>query len=295
MSRASRPTSFLRIAVLAFLLVVGSGTFAAAEIYRWRDEQGRLHFSQDLNQVPVEHRAQARSGALATGQGPEIQRYEAAPAAPRSSPGQSSRAGGPVHRIHVERMGSTMRVTARLNDRVTVHFYVDTGASDVVIPRAVADALGLRLEGARTAFYGTANGTVEQSLVTLDSVQLGGARAESVPATVSESMDVGLLGLSFFNHFRYRVDPETGTLTLQSNGLAEAGRIRGGRSERQWRQQFGALRGRREAIERAKDDAGSNRSRRQAELEALLDEVDRQRSMLEDEADEARVPMQWRD
>ncbi len=273
---------------------------ATAEIYKWKDASGRLHFAQDLNQVPLEYRSQARGGAL-DGEGSDpVQRYQAPPTSPsrrtrkaitgRKRPGQ-----GRVHRIRVEQVGSTMRVNVRLNGRVTAPFYVDTGATDVVLPLWVAKDLGLELEGARTGFYSTANGTIKQSLVTLDSVELGGARAERVPAAVNESMSTGLLGLSFFNHFRYRFDPGSGVITLEENGLAEAGTIRGGRSRQQWQRQFALMAQHRAAIERALDEINPNWSRRKAELEAELEELDRQLDVLEDEADEARVPMQWRD
>lgn len=278
---------------------------ASAEIFKWKDAQGRLHFAQDLSQVPPAYRAQARGGAQQEGEGAKIiQRYEAGPAAPapratrprtRSSSQPSSRGLGATHRIRVQKTGSTMRVQVRLNDRVTAPFYVDTGASDVVIPERVAQELGLETDGARTALYGTANGIIQQTLVTLDSVELGGARAEKVPASISTSMSTGLLGLSFFNHFEYHFDPGAGVITLKPNGLVESGRIRGGRSRDQWRGQFQALAARRALIEKVLEEAGPNRARRKAEIEAALVEVDRQIAVLEDEADDARVPMQWRD
>ncbi len=57
-------------------------------------------------------------------------------------------------------------------------------------------------------------------------------------------MRVGLLGLSFFNHFTYNVDAAAGVVTLQPNRLAEVGKIRGGRSEAQWRSEYRNLRAR---------------------------------------------------
>jgi clan AA aspartic protease (TIGR02281 family) len=186
-------------------------------------------------------------------------------------------------------------VNVRINDQVTAPFYIDTGASDVLLPEWVAKDLGLDLDGGRSGYYSTANGVVKQALVTLDSVDLGGARAEKVPASVSRSMSTGLLGLSFFNHFRYDFDPASGVVTLRPNGLVESGQIRGGRSETQWRSQFEALALRRRAVEKALDEANPNWSVRKGELRAALGEVDRQIRMLEDEADDARVPMQWRD
>ncbi|MBJ22353.1 MAG: TIGR02281 family clan AA aspartic protease [bacterium] len=275
---------------------------ASAEIFKWQDAQGRLHFAQDLNQVPLRYRELARGGTLEEGEGPVIQRYRTVPAAPRPGTGASGRRGpaagavsGKVYKIRVQKTGTSMRVNVRLNDSVTAPFFVDTGASDVVLPAAVARQLGLDMDGARTAIYGTANGLIQQDLVTLDSVDLGGARAEKVPATVSESMTTGLLGLSFFNHFRYRFDPGSGIITLESNGLVEEGKIRGGRSAQQWRVEFLGLNARRAGIEKMLDEINPNWSRRKVELKEAIGEVDRQIAVLEDEADEAHVPMQWRD
>ncbi len=291
--------------LVVLLVLAGAGT-ATAGIYQWKDAAGRLHFAQDLNQVPVEYRAQAEAGMREEGSGPPIQRYDGAPAAPAPTTASSPRAGvrnaagrgagdTKTYRIPVERAGTAMLVHVRLNDRVTAPFHIDTGASDVVIPRWVADQLELDLEGRRTGFYGTANGVVQQKLVTLESVDLGGARAENVPATVSPSMSQGLLGLSYFNHFRYDVDPVAGVVTLTPNGLVEAGVLKGGRTEDQWRRQFAQLTARREAIEQELESTNPNSTRRRDELESLIDETERQREVLEAEADDARVPMAWRD
>jgi len=292
--------------VVGLLVFIANGP-APAEIFQWKDAAGRLHFAQDLNQVPEEYRAQADAQALEEGSGPEIQHYQAGPAAPAPSTASSGAGaaasktrgrtgrGAKTYRIPVERAGNAMMVEVRLNDQVTAPFQLDTGATDVVIPQWVADQLGLDLEGKRTAFYGTANGVIQQSLVTLSSVDLGGARAENVPASVSRSMSHGLLGLSFFNHFRYDFDPVAGVVTLTPNGLVEAGVIKAGRTEPQWRSQFAQLTARRESIERALDSINPNWTVRRKELEDLIEETERQRQVLEAEADDAQVPMAWRD
>ena len=282
----------------AAVLVLFASAPVAAEIYKWKDSAGRLHFSQDLGQVPAQYRAQAKGSAMEEGAGGVIQRYQALPAAVSPRPSRS-RAGGAdpsakSYRIRVQKTGGSMRVVVRLNDRVNAPFYIDTGASDVSLPEWVAKELGLDVVSARTALYSTANGTVESALVTLESVELGGARVENVPAHINKSMTVGLLGLSFFNHFRYRFDPASGIVSLTPNGLAESGTIKGGRSRDQWRAQFLRLAGRATSIERTLDEINPNWTVRKAELEAELDEVDRQVKLLDDEADDARVPMRWR-
>jgi len=298
------PLAIVFVAWLGLALSLALGGVASearAEIYRWTDEKGQLHFSQDLDRMPARYRAQAEAEARGGRGGREIQRYRAAPAAASPSRartgsfGASKGLSSKVHRIRVARAGSTMRVDVRLNDRVVAPFYIDTGASDVVLPEWAARELGLELDEARTAYYATANGTVRQPVVVLDSVELGDARAEQVPASVSRSMSTGLLGLSFFNHFQYEIDPVAGVVTLRPNGLVEAGLLRGGRSEMQWRMQFRAIMAREDAIEQALREARSGGSRRRDQLREALEEAGREHRLLEYEADEARVPMQWRD
>ena len=46
----------------ALLLLSGPLT-AAGEIYRWTDADGRIHFTQQIDQIPAAHRARAREGA----------------------------------------------------------------------------------------------------------------------------------------------------------------------------------------------------------------------------------------
>jgi clan AA aspartic protease (TIGR02281 family) len=273
---------------------------AGGEIYRWTDSQGRVHFTQDLSQVPPDQRPRAVERTLDDSEGGRISTYssdsDAAPPAHRAPAIRTpeTSAGRPVHRIRVERAGTSMMVAARLNNSVVVPFVVDTGATDVSIPRWAAAQLGLRDSG-RTRQYITANGMIEESVVMLESVDLGGARVEDVPASISSTMDVGLLGLSFFNHFTYHVDTARGVLTLVPNDLAESGQIRGGRSEAQWRSEFGGLRARLRQVDTEMSRTNSNASSKRQALDRSRSNVLAQLELLEGEADQARVPMAWRE
>ena len=93
----------------------------------------------------------------------------------------------------------------------------------------------------------------------------------------------------------WRRDDAAHSVGRSKSGVRPAGRIKGGRSEDQWKGEFLRLVGRRRAIERRLDETNPNRSHRKAELKGALEEVDRQMSLLESEADDAHVPMQWRD
>jgi len=285
-----------RLARLLVLWLCLAPFTAAGEIYQWTDAEGRIHYTQDLNQVPPRHRSQAELRAAAPREAGRVQTYSQ-PAAP--DPGsrlQPTNAGGRGYRVPVARAGTGMLVDVRLNGTLTAPFLVDTGATDVLIPASVAQQLGIQPGSeTRSKTYQTANGVVTYATVMLRSVDLGGAVVENVPASISPSMAIGLLGLSYFNHFNYNVDAAAGVLTLTPNDLAESGMIRGGRSEAQWRAEYQDLRARLDAIDQEADAKSTSKARSQDRLEqergALLGEL----AQLDGEADLARVPMSWRE
>ena len=299
------------LALLAVVIAVVSG-LAGAEIYQWTDEKGRVHSAQNLSQVPARYRAHAdwRAKINAVRSKDPVQRITANPAAPGSTPppaatAPSATAGSALtmepgaretYRIRVSRAGTGMIVEVRLNNSVSAPFLIDTGASDVLIPKEVADQLGFRVgPTTRTKRYSTANGIITRPVMMLRSVALGGAVVENVPASVTPDLHFGLLGLSFFNHFTYNVDAANGIVTLEPNHMAAAGMIRGGRSRAQWRAEYRNLNQRLTMIEKERSRTSSTRSREMRRLSEAREDLQRQRALLEAEADHARVPMAWRD
>ncbi len=303
-SNVRRASGAHRLGLLGIAAVVGLGLAwaAQAEIYRYVDENGRVHFTQDLSRVPAAQRKAVEEAAQAPRKRDPIQTYQSGStsgtsrALRRAANRPSSGGGaGDVHKIRVQKAGNSLRVQVRLNDRVTAPFIIDTGASHVVVPQSVIDQLDIDLEGARTARYSTANGTITAQLTVLDAVELGGARVEKVPAAVSTSMRTGLLGLSFFNRFEYNVDPARGIVTLKRNNLEEEGLIRGGRSEADWRSQYAQLRQRMARLEERRERVPRSRSRTHDEIDRQEEELEREYRQLEAEADRARVPVKWRE
>jgi clan AA aspartic protease (TIGR02281 family) len=269
------------------LLVLATAP-VAAEVYRWTDEQGRLHFAQSLDQVPDRFREAALASASEAG-APEspVQTYRSSDAAPtRRSTGRDG-----ALRIPFERHGTLMKVEARVNDRVDVPFYVDTGASGVALPRAMVERLGIPLGPATpSVVVATANGPVRVPVVQLDSVELGGARVEALEATVISSMEIGLLGGSFFNHFVYAVDAAEGVISLRQNeGL------RGGLDAEAWRGRFRALRGSLAVVEGFLGEGAAPGPNRRQQLEARRVELVRSLEALELEAARVGVPESWRE
>lgn len=79
-------------------------------------------------------------------------------------------------------------------------FFLDTGATDVVIPAEIADKYGLERGPAYPV--STANGTVTVYATRLDRVELGPLQLRDIRASINPHMDGDeiLLGMSFLKH-----------------------------------------------------------------------------------------------
>jgi aspartyl protease family protein len=99
---------------------------------------------------------------------------------------------------------------------VPIRFVVDTGATDLVLSRADADAAGIDM--GRLIFSGralTANGTVRTAPVTLDAVRIGATVERAVRAVVNDGeMEDSLLGMSYLHRFS-RLEIADGRLVLE--------------------------------------------------------------------------------
>ncbi|MGV6852091.1 MAG: retropepsin-like aspartic protease family protein [bacterium] len=81
----------------------------------------------------------------------------------------------------------------------SVHFLLDTGATNVAIPESLADKLGLS-KGVQVEMN-TANGPGLAYLVRLDSVSLGSITQQNVSAAIVPGLEgEALLGMSFLKH-----------------------------------------------------------------------------------------------
>jgi clan AA aspartic protease (TIGR02281 family) len=250
---------------------------ASADVYRWTDAEGREHWTGELWQVPPAKRGEALDSTQAA-EPSRLQLYEGPPSQAARKP---ARRRNGVLRIPYEQHGNAILVYARLNDRVDAPFYVDTGAADVVVPASVAARAGIHV-GPRTPreTYSTANGLVRQAVISFDAIEVGEARVENVRGSVSESLPVGLLGTSFFNHFTLQIDPAARMLTLIVNP-----HMRG----------FRELRHRITRLDDHLEEGTLTTDSRVRELTARRDELVENLDRLETEADRADVPSGWRE
>lgn len=280
------------IAVIALLLVSAAGA-AEAQLYKWTDVEGRVHFTQDLGQIPPAHRKEAELSQHRVRRN-DLQTYEStgpASAAGRARVRAALPGSGRKLEMPFEMRGSAMWVYVQINDRATAPFIVDTGASDVAIPAHVAAQAGIQIDAdTPRATYQTANGLVRKPIVTVESVQVGEVRVEGVRGSISDNMQVGLLGGSFFNNFTFQVDPAAQLITLVPNA-----RVRSGIPDREWRQRFASARSRLATLDAYLEHNEFFRESRRQELAGKREALEEQLDELEREADRAGVPQAWRD
>ena len=120
---------------------------------------------------------------------------------------------GTVPEVRLERNRFGHYVASGTINGQPVEFMLDTGATDVSIPAAVADSIGL--ERGRRAYYQTANGMIAAWQTTLDEIQLGPLRLGPVTASINpNNADTAvLLGMSFLRQLDF--SQQGNTLTLQ--------------------------------------------------------------------------------
>ncbi|HXV79466.1 MAG TPA: TIGR02281 family clan AA aspartic protease [Candidatus Binatia bacterium] len=184
--------------------LIGS-PLSAADYYRWVDQNGVVHFTDNLHNIPETQRDKA--GRIKSNEPPRSQ--------PPPAPVVPNKASIPF-----EKQGQVVVIEAMLNKKTAAKFVVDTGASYTMISSAIAKALDIETEQNRqTAPFQTANGIIQAPLVSLESISVGGMEIRNLTAAVhdvlSDSRIAGLLGLNFLSNFRMDIDTQKGVLHLE--------------------------------------------------------------------------------
>jgi len=208
----------MRHVILIVTILIGIASLAFGQIYKWVDEKGSVHFTDDFRKIPAEHRTEAEYRKVLEENSPSSPQAKPMPPAESKAPEPK---GAEVNVIR--RLGNYLTEVV-LNERIRRHFVVDTGASFTLISRQTANELGIVIDE-NTPFVpmGGVGGHILAHLVVLESLRVGKAVAENVEAVVyyrtSSRSDQGkpeLLGNTFFNRFRIDLDSVSGKMTLFS-------------------------------------------------------------------------------
>ena len=97
-------------------------------------------------------------------------------------------------------------------NNMPVVFMLDTGATDISVPQAVAERLDLQPGPA--VYYQTANGKAKAYITQLDNVSLGNISLQSVRAHINPNFhsEEILLGMTFLKHLEFTQKGDTLTL-----------------------------------------------------------------------------------
>ena len=180
---------------------------AAAQIYRWVDDQGQVHYSQGMDSVPQT----SRSRAAAVAEDRPAPAPEPVPA-PAGTPPEGS---GQVKFTP----GQPIMVAARVNGSGSVRLMLDTGAARTVISPTALNALGVSYEDSQRGTLKGVTGDADVEAVKVDSIEVGGAKhgpllVISHDAGFGSERGDGLLGRDFLDFFTLTIDNTAGLLTL---------------------------------------------------------------------------------
>ena len=188
-----------------FLLLLSSGLLEAAEYYRWVDDSGVVHFTDNMHNIPEKQRD-------------TVGRIQARESPRDTEPGK--RAAANKTSVPFEKLGQVVVIEAMLNGKTPAKLVVDTGATYTMISAATAKALDIDpSESQRTMPFQTANGVIQAPLTNLESINVGGVEIKNLTAAVHDvapsSQVAGLLGLNFLTNFRMDIDTQKGMLHLE--------------------------------------------------------------------------------
>ena len=220
----------LCIALLAILILP-----SYAEMYKWVDDKGTVHFTDDPSTIPEKYRENAEtrkpSKEISTSQ-PKEKPKPFLPAKAAEPDGIS---------VDLVRKHELLLAEVVLNGRIRQYFIVDTGASFTLINKPTARELGITVDDT-TPFIPifTASSLIFTPLVTLSSIRVGEAEVENVDVLIYNmpSESAGLLGNSFLNKFKVVLDSMNGKMTLYSMQGAPSPDRPGGYGRDYWVGQF---------------------------------------------------------
>jgi len=271
--------------VLRGIFLVGFCLFAigisAKDLYRWVDESGGIHFTDNFHSVPEKYRDQVEKKTLPSNPSP-ISTLE-------PQLGQSQFDTQPqTFVVPFTRSGNAMIVHGLINGRGPVEFILDTGASLTIISSAQAKKVGIDPQSGNPIPVTGVGGTAVVHQVKINSLILSGAEVKGLEVAIHPGFrNRGLLGMDFLSEFRMDINNAQKRITLAH----QPGRHEG-RSPQWWQQRFRFLHNRKKQLEHLRSITKSTPGRKLADSQ--LQEIEKKISELETRASHAGVPREFR-
>jgi clan AA aspartic protease (TIGR02281 family) len=216
------------LGVLMFLILASPSHSA---IYKWKDDKGKTHFTDNLSKIPPQYR---KKGELKNVKGDTVK-------SSNFSKVSLSNKSGTTHVIKAKTgHGDHYVVEVLINGTITANLIVDTGATMVVLSNRIGERLGVHSNSDLPKIgMSTAGGKVEAPLFVLDSMKIGSAEVFNVETTTNPYMgDMdGLLGMSFLGEFKVEMDRQNWEMTLKPLGTPED-ELWEGKNQTWWKKKY---------------------------------------------------------
>ena len=204
MVRQSVPLTCLKtIPIVILLCSLLLPSLLDAGYYKWIDEQGNTHFTDNYFNVPERYKKEVSQSKY--GREKELKTLS------KDTPQRVV--------VYFERKDNAIFVNAILNWKLPVIFHLDTGATSTMITKQDALALGIDPDNKPTFKDYIADGRmVEFPKAILSSIRVGDAEVDNVEVAIG---NVRLLGMNFLNEFEVNIDAKNGQLILERKDLVK--------------------------------------------------------------------------
>lgn len=296
----------MKIVIITLLLSFNSMQTVNSEFYKWVDDMGNVHFTDNSASIPKRYRDKTEIKEMPQINEVEYEIPEGIEDLSSEENGVPEEVSPKEYVIDLKPVGSTFLAQALLNRSIKADLMVDTGASITLISRAVADKLRLEHDlNLPKLPFNTAGGIVWQPLVMLRSIKVGEAEVKNIEVSISSTFKGldGLLGMNFLDEFAVSLNSPTGKLILKQE--SPKGKIYGGHGRIWWIKKFRCYAGMIRNIKNIKKKILSQRSSniRVADIKKREEYKNVVRTMkhyenflrkLDSDASRAAVPMEWR-
>jgi len=283
----------MRLILLCIILLSISIPSTYAEMYKWVDDKGTVHFTDDPLTIPEKYREDAETRKPSK----EISAPQSKEKPKPSLPSKTVESEGIS--VDLFRKHELLLAEVILNGRLKQYFIVDTGASFTLINRPTARELGITVDETTPVIpIFTASTLIFTPLVTLSSIRVGEAEVENVDVLIYNmpSDSAGLLGNSFLNKFKVVIDSMNGKMTLHSMQGTPSPDRPGGYGRDYWIGQFRFYNRNLEQLKNLKAKMeGKGVSGELVRINNAIRYFENQLNELERKASFAGVPRNWRE
>ena len=260
---------------------------SSGKLYKWIDDDGKIHFTDEISNIPAEYLDQVEAGSR--------QRTSGTPSQPTPAPSSESTPADERFISSLYAVGNRMFVDVVLNGRVKAKLLVDTGAEVTMISSELAKRLSLNPNNTWFTRIGGIGGSALAFLSKVRSIAVGDATVSDVDVFVYDTGMDGILGMTFLGEFEFNINVAEKKLILAERNEAPRVLMYGGFPEHWWKNKFGLYRSMIESIKAYIAVAESNEEKEAAlQFSKSLRHFQSELNTLERKASAAAVPRDWR-